>query len=161
MDAKDVIRQSFELAKVTTDMLLADLSDADLLVRPVDGANHIAWQLGHLIQSEADLINEVQADAAAALPDGFAEQHSPDKAGSDTGFLTKQQYLDLWSQQRSATLDVLEKIPVADLDKPAPESLQQIAPTLGAVIHLIGSHEVLHAGQYSAIRRKLGKPHAF
>ena len=37
-------------------LLNADLSDADLLVRPAPSANHIAWQLGHLIASERNLV---------------------------------------------------------------------------------------------------------
>ena len=35
---------------------LADLSDDDLFIRPHEKANHIAWQLGHLITSEYNLL---------------------------------------------------------------------------------------------------------
>ncbi len=31
---------------------LGDLTDADIMVRAIPDTNHIAWQLGHLIQSE-------------------------------------------------------------------------------------------------------------
>ena len=36
-------------------LLVSDLSDAELLVRPVPQANHIAWQLGHLILQDSRL----------------------------------------------------------------------------------------------------------
>ena len=48
-------KNALQLALVSTQgmvpMYLGDLSDADLLVRPVPGANHIAWQIGHVISS--------------------------------------------------------------------------------------------------------------
>ena len=49
--ARSTIRM-YELAR----LLVSDLSDADLLVRPVPQANHIAWQLGHLILQECESI---------------------------------------------------------------------------------------------------------
>ena len=50
------------------------LSDADLLVRPAPSANHIAWQLGHLVLAEPFLIRTELPDAAyPELPAGFAD----------------------------------------------------------------------------------------
>ncbi len=49
MTPKDVFQQSVESSHAFLRAELGDLSDADLLVRPVPGANHIAWQLGHMI----------------------------------------------------------------------------------------------------------------
>ncbi len=47
------VREAIKLSYGTPDHIcrgyLADLKDSDLLLRPVPGANHIAWQLGHLI----------------------------------------------------------------------------------------------------------------
>src|SRR5262249_35490765 len=52
MTAKEVVRTSLDMDLQLLGMLLADLSDADLLVRPVPGANHIAWQMGHYLVAE-------------------------------------------------------------------------------------------------------------
>ena len=52
MNAKDVIKYNLRVADMGWSTLLSDLSDADLLVRPSPAANHLAWQLGHLISSE-------------------------------------------------------------------------------------------------------------
>ena len=52
MTAKDVLKNALKSNHEILSMYLSDLSDADLLVRPAPGANHIAWQLGHLIYSE-------------------------------------------------------------------------------------------------------------
>src|SRR5919201_5668199 len=112
MQAKDVVRSALNSTQNMLEMYLSDLSDADLLVRPVPNANHIAWQLGHLIISEPELVHMELPDAAyPKLPAGFAEQHSRETAGVDPpkGFRTKAEYLALAKQVRGATLALLDK----------------------------------------------------
>src|SRR5436853_2117702 len=107
MNAKDAIKHALNSNHQVLKMYVSDLSDADLLVRPVPGANHIAWQLGHLIDSEPHLIHMELPDAAyPALPAGFAEQHTKETSTSDSpaGFRTKAEYLDQAKRMRTATL---------------------------------------------------------
>ena len=47
------LNQSAEMLKMT----LADFTDEELLTRPVTGANHPLWQVGHLCSAETFLIN--------------------------------------------------------------------------------------------------------
>ena len=49
MNAIEITASTLESTGQMLSMFLSDLSDADLLVCPVEGANHIAWQIGHLI----------------------------------------------------------------------------------------------------------------
>jgi hypothetical protein len=58
-------------------------------------------------------------------------------------------------------LAALDAMPESDLDKPAPESCRQYAPTVGIMFNLIGIHEMMHAAQFAIVRRKLGKPALF
>jgi hypothetical protein len=67
----------------------------------------------------------------------------------------------LFNKVRQATLANLERLSEADLDKPAAGDVAKIAPTLGALLLLAASHSVLHIGQFSGVRRKLGKPIVF
>ena len=60
----DLLRRDIEMVKAT----LADFSDADLLARPCPGANHAAWQLGHLIGAESRMMNAVQEGVVPPLP---------------------------------------------------------------------------------------------
>ena len=48
----------------------------------------------------------------------------------------------------------------SDLDKAAPEAVRlgAGARTFAAVFHVIGMHMIMHASQFSVVRRKLGKP---
>src|ERR671934_2111906 len=96
MTGKDAIRTALVSTREVLDWYLGDLSDADLLVRPAPTANHIAWQLGHLINAECRLLgpNLPGADYPE-LPAEFVEQHDRNAAGRESadGFLTKQEYL--------------------------------------------------------------------
>ena len=49
----------------------------------------------------------------------------------------------------------------ADFDKAAPESMKDYAPTVGDAFLILGSHWLMHAGQWAVLRRKLGKPPLF
>jgi uncharacterized damage-inducible protein DinB len=163
MNAKPVIRQMLDRARMVSNMLLADLSDADLLVRPAPGANHIAWQLGHLICSENQMVESIQPGSMPALPAGFAEKYTKETAESDDpgNFTSKDEYLRLYQQQREATLKLLDTIADADMQKPSPEPMRQIGPTMADMFSLVSDHEVMHGGQFSSVRRILGKPRVF
>lgn len=164
MNAKDAIKTALLSTQNMLTMYLSDLSDADLLVRPVPGANHIAWQLGHLIAAEVHLGGPAfSSDTYPPLPAGFPEQHNKTTAASDSpaGFRKKEEYLGLFKQIREATLTALAKMPDADLDRPTTGDMAKFAPTTGALILLLANHTLMHAGQFTVLRRKLGKPVLF
>ena len=162
MNAKDAIKYSLDSNFEIMKTFLNDLSDADLLVRPVPGANHAAWQIGHLIASEVGLLAGA-GGIPAPLPAGFAEKHSKATASIDSpsAFLTKAQYLDLYDKVRAATLASLDKLAEADLDKASAASIAAYAPTVAIAYLIMGSHIMMHAGQFTVLRRKLGKPVLF
>ncbi len=163
MQAKDAIRAAMDISAMVYKGYIGDLDDQQLMTRPGEGCNHLAWQTGHLIASEAQLLEGICPGKAAALPAGFAEAHAKEKAGSDdpSDFRTKDEYLGLMDQVRESTLKALEEIPDADLDGPSPEYLRDFCPTVGQVFMLIGTHPMMHAGQCVPVRRKCGKPVLF
>jgi hypothetical protein len=163
MTAKDALKTALTSTQNLLPMYLSDLSDADLLVRPSPTANHIAWQLGHLIAAEVGLGNQLPGAAFPELPAGFKELHDKPMAGVEPpkGFGTKAQYLGLFTKVREATLNAVAKMPDADLDKKTTGSMAEFAPSIGALIILLANHTMMHAGQFTAVRRKLGKPILF
>lgn len=164
MTGRDAIKNALTSTQNILNMYLGDLSDADLLVRPVAGANHIAWQLGHLIGSEVMFVaKEFPGADTPKLPDGWDKQHGKDTSAQDPpkGFSTKAQYLELFGKARQATLAVLAKSTDADLDKATSGPMAKWAPTTGALFLLIVNHTMMHAGQFTVVRRKLGKPVLF
>jgi uncharacterized damage-inducible protein DinB len=159
MKAHDAIVQMLDTARFVTTTYLSDLSDEELLVRPVPGAHHIAWQLGHLLHSECSMIEGVQTGTAPQLPPGFAKYHSKEAASDDVPehFLSKGEYLILMTRVREVTRSLLMQFSEDQLDIPGPEAMRSYAPTIGAVFLMIGSHEIMHSGQLAVVRRKLGK----
>src|SRR4051794_30444684 len=109
MNAKDVLIHNMKMADRVTSSYLGDLTDEELLLRPVPGQNHIAWQLGHLLSSERHFVELVKRGSCPALPAGFDEAHNKEasKSESSAGFLSKDQYIALQKAQRDASLAVL------------------------------------------------------
>ncbi|MCE9547614.1 MAG: DinB family protein, partial [Planctomycetia bacterium] len=122
------------------------------------GANHIAWQIGHIINSEHNLVNMVCPGAMPPLPEGFEARYSKETATSDDAskFDTKETFLKLMSEQRAGAVAALAKLSDADLDKQSPEAIRQYCPTVGATFALLGSHWIMHTGQWVIVRRQLG-----
>lgn len=162
MTAKDVLRQAVEMSHMVTQAYVADLEDADLVVRSVPGANHIAWQLGHLILSTGQMLSAL-GHQAPSLPKAFEAAHGRETAGSDDRgqFASKTEYLKLAEAMKAASLAAIDATPEDALDQPGPEAMREYAPTVGSVLLLLGSHWLMHAGQFVPIRRKLGKPAMF
>jgi hypothetical protein len=164
MNAKQAIRTALASTQGLPGWYLSDLSDVDLLVRPVPGANHSAWQMGHLITAEIRLVkSQVPTAVYPELPTGFAEQHDARTAGNDPPRppLSKNEYLALFGTVREATLAVLDQLPEADLDKATVGPMAKFAPNLAALLILVSNHTLMHAGQFTVVRRKLGKPVLF
>lgn len=153
------IKAELQLPGFVAQSYLQDLTDEQLLIRPHEKANHIAWQLGHLIASEHNLNNMVCPDSMPALPEGFAERHSKETASSDdpSTFCTKEEYLKLMQEQRAGTMALLDRLSDDELERPAPEEIQKFGATVGAVIAGQSAHWMMHAGQWVIVRRQLGK----
>ena len=161
MHASDVIHAALTDTKGNLNWYVSDLSDADLLVRPVPMANHIAWQLGHLIVAEKQLGGMVPGFVYAELPAGYKELYSKEGAGKDQGFEKKAVYVDLFNKMRDTTLAAVSKLNDADLDKPTQGPIAPFAPKLGDLFNLQAHHALMHAGQFTVVRRKLDKPVLF
>jgi len=160
MHAKDVIRNTIEMSDRIFGRYLDDLSDADLLVRPVEGMNNTAWQIGHLIMSERSMLESIKPGSSPALPEGFDEGHGREKftENDPAKFLPLAKYRELWKAQRDATYAVLETLSDDELDAPSDERFRKFIPTVGGVMNMIGSHVLMHAGQLVAVRRLTNKP---
>ena len=163
MKGTNVVESALSSTQHLVNWFVSDLSDADLLVRPTPDANHIAWQLGHVIATETRLARQIPGASYPSLPAGFEEQHGKETAKQEPpkGFLTKAQYIDLFNKVREATKTSAAKLSDADLDRPTEGPMAKMAPTLAALLLLVSNHSLMHAGQFSVVRRKLGKPVLF
>lgn len=161
MNAKDVIRNTIGMSDRILNEYTKDLSDAELLIRPVSGMNHIAWQLGHLLLTERNFIELLEPGASPALPANFEAGHGRDKHGVDDPalFYSAARYRELREAQRGVTLAVLDRLSDDQLNAaPKDERLAGFVGTVGNMLNLIGHHATMHSGQFVAVRRQLGKP---
>src|SRR3954463_7131574 len=151
----DNLTRSLEMMKMT----LADFTDADMLVRPTAGANHAAWQLGHLTASEARMVAAAAGKAEPELPAGFAEKFKKDKAGSNdpAAFPKKADLLDAFATVRKASIGWATSLTSEQLEQPAPESIRAFCPAIGHMPGVLAEHAAMHIGQFQVIRRALGK----
>ncbi len=163
MNFKDSIRSSLRISDFLAKGYLADIAPDEMLHRPVPGANHIAWQLGHLIAAERGLVEAAAPNSMPALPEGFAERHRRDGTSSDNvaDYLSKEEYLQLADKIRAATLEVLNGLADADFDKPVTARVPPFVNCASDCFATIGPHWALHAGQWVVIRRKLNRPVMF
>lgn len=163
MTPNDALKIGLDMAEFVCLAYLEDLTDADLMKRPTAGANHINWQVGHIIASENSIMNGAFPGSMPALPEGFAAKYAKETASSDDAskFCTKAELLKAYKEQRAATLAVLAKCNPAEFSKESPESIRSYAPTLASAISLQGSHWLMHAGQWVVVRRQLGRPPLF
>lgn len=161
LDPRELIRGTLAASDRLVNTYISDLDDAELLVRPLEGMNHIAWQLGHLILTERMVMEAIRPGSCPPVPEGFEAGHGRQQFTEDdpAKFLPRARYQELWRAQRDATLAVLDGLSDAELAAPAPEPMRPLGvQSNGAAISFMGGHATLHAGQFTAVRRKLGKP---
>lgn len=160
MNAKEAIEINLNLSESIGLGYLKDLTPEDLLHRPAANANHILWQLGHLIRSEHQIMEQVFPGSMPSLPDGFADRYTSATADSNQpeDFDSLDALLALYRDQRQATIEKLNATTDDQLDQETPESIRAYAPTVAAAFSMQGTHWVMHAGQWAVIRRQLGRP---
>lgn len=142
---------------------LADFTDAEMLVRPVPGANHAAWQLGHVTVSEEKMMRTLMGDLLPALPEHWKgkfgkEAHSLDDAAS---FATRKELVETWVLIRTAGAEWTRAQSDEALAQPIPAHLKFAGETAADLASLQVGHMAMHVGQFQVIRRKLGKPVLF
>jgi len=164
MNGIQALQSALETTKGYVGWYVGDFSDADLLVRPVANANHAAWQIGNIIVGDIFLVQAEIPDANfPELPAGFMKQHGKEGSTDDDAshFMSKAEYLKLFDAVRGATIAALLKLSDADLDRPCSEKMKAFAPNFGKLFQACSDHTLMHLGQVSCIRRKLGKPVLF
>ena len=153
----DVYQQQLDLMKLH----LADFSDADMLKRPCNAANHTAWMVGHLATSEATLINIATPGAIPEQSMAMRERHSSKGTKLDEGFVGKDELIRLLGETREKSIEWLLKLTDADWNREMPKQFENFAPTVGHLALMVPMHANMHLGQIQGVRRALGKPVIF
>src|SRR5438132_1114447 len=163
MRAKDALKIGLTSTQNLVSWYVGDLTDQEVTVRPVPSANNIAWQLGHLIEGEAFLGASLPGATYPELPGFFKGQYDKKTASTAPagGYLTKNQYLEWFNKVRAASIANVDRLSDADLDKPNTGNMAKFAPLNADLIVLLANHTLMHAGQFTVVRRALNKPILF
>jgi hypothetical protein len=152
----DIYRQQGQLLA----MHVGDFSEAEMLVRPTENANHAAWQLGHCVAAFAGLINTAMAGAFRPEPQEFVDRHTGKGSKLNDGFAPKAELLQKFHDANERAIQWM--LGLSDAEKARPiEKLKGFAPTVGHLVYVLPNHVALHVGQIQVIRRKVGKPILF
>ncbi len=160
MTPKDIVLNQLTSSQWLYEQALKDLSEQDTRFQPFPGANHVNWILAHLAVSEDSIIAKI-----AGKPPRYSDTLQKSFGGGSTcradDGLTKADAWKMYSEQGRLTAELVRTFPESRYDEPAPESLRQMFPTVGAVVGLIGAHPFWHLGQVTFNRRALKKPMLF
>jgi hypothetical protein len=164
MNGKETMKTALASTQQLMNWYVSDLSDDEIFQRPIPQANHIAWQVGHIIVGEMHLVKGEGFTASyPTLPPGFMEKYTNETSKKDgkENFHGKAELMDLFNKTRAATIALVDTLSDADFDKPSQGTLAKFAPRRGDFFLLLSNHILMHAGQFSVLRRKLGKPVLF
>ena len=161
MSFAELFSKNILQTKGMIDSFLKDFTDAEMMFRPAKSANHAIWQIGHLANSTRGIVTS--CDPACAFPFEDDTRFGKSKASNDDAafFPSKSEILGRFDVAMETAAAWVAKLTDADMAKPSPERLQNFAPTVGNAAILLASHPLIHIGQFTVMRRALGKPHIF
>jgi hypothetical protein len=158
MSTAELLSKNILQTKGMVDMFLKDFSDADMFFRPAKTANHATWQMGHLANSIRNLVTACEASVAFPFEDDTRFGKSKASIDDPAFFPNKSELIARFDQGMDVAAAWVAKLTDAQLAKPTPERMQSFIPTVANVAILLGSHPFMHLGQFTVMRRALGKP---
>ena len=150
-----------ELARRSTLKMVDDIPAEKFCHKPVDGANHALWVLGHLAVTE-DWFASTLANRESVIDESWGPLFGMKSEPSDdpTIYPSIDEIKSALERARQSLLTGFESLDEQQLQGPVPEELEGFAPNVGGAAYTLAWHEGFHAGQLSAVRRSLGLPFA-
>lgn len=139
--------------------MLADLRGHLTVMPTTRGGNHALWLAGHITMAEAAIVLKYALGENDPVEKwrglfGIGTTSNPD-AGV---YPSLDEILKEWERIRARVLEVLSTMKDEDFDKPslAPKEFPPSFATIGGLFGAACSHQMLHAGQLTDIRRVVG-----
>lgn len=142
--------------------LVADLTEEQMVLQPVPGKtmNHAAWVLGHLAyaaNSANARLKGLPNPASPAVIELLGNKSVPQSDRSK--YASKAELLKSLEDAHAALAVTLRAATDEQLSAPSPEPMNKRFPKVGDfVVFIMTAHQVLHLGQFSALRRAAGLP---
>ncbi len=158
-NAKEAIAYGLRVSKFLFHRYLDDLKPDQFEHQPVEGANSIAWIVGHLTLTDRRTLIGLGATDLPALPAGFEERFSATrtKAGAQRGYGDPRELVALFDAHRDRLIATVLAADDAKLREP-PGFQNPVFADRGEGALFMGLHTSMHLGQITIIRRSLGYP---
>ena len=160
MKAVDYIKTEMEMSKAWVLGLFSDIMDAPLTEPTPNGGNHPWWIIGHMVYSEANILNcyiRGGEHPFAEWKETFAIGSQPKADGE--GYPPIEELLEKYESVRADTMAFIGSLTDEDLDKPsnAPEAAGPFFSTVGQCLAVMSMHLAFHGGQLADARRAAGR----
>ncbi len=139
--------------------LIADLTQAQMIVQPAPATNHPAWVMSHLIAYHGVLLALLQEKTPDdPLNHRFGMKSKPEADASL--YAGKDELLAAWVKNHEDIATALAGADESLFDQPMPiERWRKPFPKIGSVLaYVMIAHEGIHLGQLSTWRRVQGLP---
>ncbi|MGC8540942.1 MAG: DinB family protein [Phycisphaerae bacterium] len=162
---KNVFAWLIELSQQETlPARLADIRDDQMTAQPIEGMNHPAWILGHLLALEHRVINDVLGLPLNLRLDnnwwGMYGIGSIPMNDRNT-YKTKAFYMAGLAETSTRMISYLHYATGAQLEASVTDPLfMKIMPTIAYAFGAAANHRAYHTGQLAIWRKAMGVPHA-
>ncbi len=157
----EIGKSTLDLARRSTLKLIDGIPPEKLCHRPVPGANHAAWVMGHLASAD-NYFATTLGERESVLDKSWDELFGMGSEVKDdpSAYPSLDDLKAGLERARQALIETFKSMDEQKLQSPTPEDWRNFAPTYAAVMPSVAFHEGFHAGQLSAVRRSLGLPSA-
>ncbi len=139
--------------------LVKDLREDQMCLQSVQGENHPAWILGHLLLGDIYLLYLLKTRELSQDFSGLLAKYGPGTTpvANAEHYDSKYNLVDRLTQTGSLRLDAIAGMKIDELARPMPdEMLAQAQPTIGHHLQALLFHEGQHCGQLTAWRKAQG-----
>ena len=156
---KQMTLDRMEWARGYTLALIEGLSDEQLIARAGGKGNHALWIMGHLASTDDYLLHavagqEMQLDEATTALFGSGSEPVDDASA----YPSRRALFELMQQHRLRITQWFESLDETSAWQALPEPLRIFAPDAISMAVSLSGHDMIHAGQITAVRASLGLP---
>ena len=160
MNTVQFIKSSLENNKGWLCGLVQDMADAPLTRPTPNGGNHPWWVLGHVVVSEAFLLDcclEGKPNRYEAWREHFGNGTTPSDTGE--GYPSLDELFAAFDAVRADALTYIDSLSEGDLDQKsqAPEEYGPMFSTVHGVLAAMIGHPYMHSGQVADARKAAGR----
>ena len=173
MDCKDLVLDGFSRIHGIVNMSLKNMTAEQLVYRPEEQANTVAWLAWHLTRVQDDHVSDLADCEQAWIADGWHAKFGKPAERKDTGFRYTaervlsikpdgpQLLLDYHNAVYERTCEYLRRVSCSDMDRVLNEPQWNPMPTVGVRLISVISDNTQHAGQIAYLRGIIERRHWF